>query len=106
MIKRKKRSEEDRKEALDKLYTRNLFFSSIWSKRPHKSEVSGEKIHGEILTVYFHHILPKNDYPQAEYDEENIILLTWQEHDQVEIDRFFYPEINRRRDLLKIKYNI
>jgi len=60
----------------------------------------------EPLTIYFHHILPKEKYPQAMYDEENIILLTLEEHDNVERDMYKYEEVNRRRELLKKKYDI
>jgi len=54
--------------------------------------------------VFFHHILPKEKYPEAAYDEENIILLTLEEHDNVERDMYKYEEVNKRRDLLKLKY--
>jgi hypothetical protein len=56
--------------------------------------------------VFFHHILPKEKYPQAMYDEENIILLTLEEHDNVERNIYKYEEVNRRRELLKKKYDI
>jgi hypothetical protein len=82
------------------------FFLLIWKKRPHKSEVSGKTIYGEILSIYFHHILPKDKYPEAKFDEENIILLTFEEHDNVEIDMYRYEEINKRRTQLKLKYGI
>jgi len=82
------------------------FFISIWNKRPHKSEISGEWLGNETLSIFFHHILEKNKYPEAEYDEENIILVTWEEHDNVGADMYKYEEINKRRELLKIKYNI
>ena len=49
----------------------------------------------------FHHILPKSKYPEASLDEENIILLTWEEHDQVEMDMYRYEDINNRREQLK-----
>ena len=48
----------------------------IWKKRPHASEVSGRWLGKEPLSVFFHHILPKNKYPEVRMDEENIILLT------------------------------
>ena len=85
---------------------RNEFFLQIWKKRPHKSEISGEFLGNEPLTVFFHHILPKEKYPQGALDEENIILLTLQEHDQVEMDMYRYEEINTRRENLLIKYNL
>jgi hypothetical protein len=81
-------------------------FMSIWNKKPHKSEVSGEYLGKEPLTVFFHHILPKEKYPQACFDEENIILLTLEEHDQVEMDIYRYEEINNRREELLTKYNL
>lgn len=82
------------------------FFMDIWRKRPHVSEVSPTFLGNEPLSVFFHHILPKNKYPQAQYDEKNIILLTLQEHEAVELDMYKFEEINRRREYLKTKYNL
>ena len=82
------------------------FFLQIWRKKLHYSEVSMDYLGREPLSVFFHHILPKSKYPQAEFDEENIILLTWQEHDQVETDPTRYEEVNKRREKLKKKYEI
>ena len=56
----KKREEKDNSKMTS-------FFFLIWQQRPHKSEISGESLGKEPLTIYFHHILPKNKYPQAEY---------------------------------------
>lgn len=80
------------------------FFLNIWKRRLHISEVSGTYLGKEPLTVFFHHILPKEKYPQAKYDEENIILLTLDEHTNVESDIYKYDEVNKRRNFLKIKY--
>ena len=80
------------------------FFLQLWKKRRHFSEVSGKYLGSEPLTTFFHHVLPKEKYPEASLDEENIILLTLEEHDQVEMDTYRYDEVNRRRDLLKAKY--
>jgi 5-methylcytosine-specific restriction endonuclease McrA len=82
------------------------FFLELWKKRVHKSEVSGSYLGSEPLTVFFHHILPKSKYPESGLDEENIILLTMEEHDQVEMDPTRYEEVNKRRELLKQKYEI
>ena len=81
-------------------------FLRIWKQRPHKSEVSGTSLGSEALSTYFHHILPKEKYPEASLDQENIILLTWEEHDQVEMDTTRYEEVNKRREQLKQKYNV
>ena len=90
-------------EYLDK---RREFFLSIWRKREHKSEVSGTPLGNVPNSMYFHHILEKRNYPEAIWDEENIILLTPNEHTNVEGDKFRYEEINKRRILLKLKYHI
>lgn len=82
------------------------FFLSIWNKRPHKSEVSGDYLGSEAMSTYFHHILAKEKYPEACLDEENIILLTLEEHSNVENNMYKYEEINKRRETLKTKYNI
>ena len=80
------------------------FFLSIWKKRPHKSEISGTYLGKEPMSTYFHHILPKEKYPEACLDEENIILLTLEEHSNVENDMYRYEEVNRRRNQLNLKY--
>ena len=82
------------------------FFLSIWKERTHKSEISGDHLGKEPLSTFFHHILPKEKYPQAKLDEENIILLTLDEHTNVESDIYKYEEVNRRREYLKKKYEI
>ena len=82
------------------------FFLEIWKKRKHYSELSGDYLGSEALSTYFHHILPKGKYPEAMFDEKNIILLTWEEHDQVETDPTRYEEVNKRREQLKQKYEI
>jgi len=80
------------------------FFLSIWKKRTHHSEVSGVYLGKEPMSTYFHHILPKEKYPEACLDEENIILLTLEEHSNVENDMYRYEEVNERRNHLLKKY--
>ena len=82
------------------------FFLSIWKKREHRSEVSNEWLGTEPLSIFFHHILPKEKYKEAAFDEENIILLTLDEHTNVENDMYRYEEVNNRRNQLKTKYNL
>lgn len=54
-------------------------FLRIWAKRPHKSELSGEPL--PLFDAWcFSHILPKGAYPELRLEEENIVLLTRQEH--------------------------
>lgn len=93
-------------EKLERVYKQKTFFVDIWNKRKHVSEVSGTWLGNEPRTIYFHHILPKSKFKQGEFDEENIILLTWEEHDLVEKDMFKYEEVNKRRERLLKKYNL
>lgn len=97
---RKKILEEKKKENL--LQTK--LFEKIWKERKHESEISGEYLGKEILSTYFHHILPKESYPHLKLVEDNIILITFDEHQKVESDATFYPIINERREKLKEKY--
>jgi uncharacterized protein YvpB len=96
-------SREKRREDTDEM---RKFFLEVWKKRQHYSEVSGEWLGKEPLSIYFHHILPKNKYPEAKFDEENIILLTFDEHQNVESNKFRYEEINIRRERLQEKYKV
>jgi len=89
----------------EKSSMRELFLK-IWKVRPHRSEVSGDNLGREPLSVFFHHILPKEKYKDAALDEENIILLTLDEHTNVENNMYRYEEVNKRRLQLKTKYNI
>jgi len=81
-------------------------FMWMWRKKPHFSEISGKKLGNEPLSVFFHHILPKEKYPGAMFDEENIVLVTLEEHDNLERDMYKYDVVNQRRELLKTKYEI
>ena len=81
-------------------------FMVLWKKRGPKSEVSGEKIFGEPSSAHFHHILPKNKYPELDLVPENIIIMTMDEHNNVENDMFKYDEVNRRRELLLKKFDL
>ena len=99
-------SEELFNEAKKEIEEMQEFFLKIWKKRLHYSEISMDYLGTEPLSTFFHHILPKNKYPEAAFDEENIILLTLNEHDQVESDIYRFEEINKRREQLKKKYEI
>ena len=87
-------------------YAMLVFFQDLWKKRKHYSEVSGEFLGNQFSSIYQHHILGKRKYPQACFDEENIIFLSASEHGSVELDKYKYEEINKRRKFLEIKYNI
>jgi hypothetical protein len=80
------------------------FFELCWKNKPHFSEVSGKFLGNKCSSLYQHHILPKSKYPEACFDEENIVFLTADEHASVELDMYKYEEINKRREQLKLKY--
>ena len=88
-----------------KIETMRNFFLEIWKERKHYSEVSGEYLGSEPLSTFFHHILPKEKYPDEAYNKSNIILLTLDEHTNVEADMYRYEEVNRRRIELLNKIN-
>ena len=88
------------------LEKRNELFMSIWNNRKHYSEISGTYLGKELSSAYFHHILPKEKYPQGEFDEENIVLLTLDEHTNIENDMYKYDVVNKKRELLLTKYNL
>jgi hypothetical protein len=87
-----------------KIETMRNFFLEIWKERKHYSEVSENYLGKEPLSTFFHHILPKSKYPDLEYDKSNIILLTLDEHTDVESDMYKYEEVNERRKYLLAKY--
>lgn len=100
---------ESGKEQFEKALKSHLmheFFLKIWKERPHRSEISNTYLGKEALSIYFHHILAKEKYPEAKLDEENIILLTLDEHTNVENDMYKYEKINKIRNQLKLKYGI
>lgn len=91
-------------EQFDNAMLMHVFFHEIWLKRTHRSEVSGKVLGKEPSSAYFHHILPKSKYPELAYIEENVILLTLDEHANVESDMYKYDYINKEREKLTDKY--
>jgi len=83
------------------------FFLSIWSIRPHRSEISGLPLYGEPLSTYFHHIVEKSNPLYGRmgiFDAENIIIITAEEHEIIHNDMYRYEEVNKRREKLLEKY--
>ena len=93
---------QEKKEEIEKM---REFFLSIWKKRNRVSELSGMWLASPPSSAYFHHILYKENFREAMYDENNIILLTIDEHANVHSDPERYEEINRRRKLLLEMYS-
>ena len=98
----KKRTEEEIEEGIKM----KEFFMKIWNSRSHYSEVSNTWLGPEPLTLFFHHIMPKKKYENLKFEEENIVLLTWDEHTSVEANPYKYEIVNLKREQLKTKFNI
>lgn len=98
--KRKELTEKD----ISEIEKMNNFFLSIWKRRKHHSELSKYPLFSPPSSAYFHHILEKQKYPEAKYDEDNIILITMDEHSNVHFDPTRYEIINKRREQLIKKY--
>lgn len=105
-IKNKPVPEEVKKQRQEDGKKMREFFTEIWNSRPLRSEVSTESLGYTMKSIFFHHILPKSRYKVSAYDPDNIILLTGDEHQVVEMDIYRYPEVNKRREQLKQKYNL
>lgn len=82
------------------------FYSRLYKERGPHSEVSGTYIGAEVLSVNYHHIIAKAGWPEGRYIDENVIILTWEEHANVENSMYIYEEVNKRRELLKEKYGV
>ena len=94
------------KEKVNKLSPMKEFFMVVWDARKHASELSGASLGKIPSSAFFHHILPKSKFPEAAYDPYNIILLTIEEHDNVEIDMYKYDVVNEKRAKLLKKYGL
>lgn len=85
-------------------------FLQIWKEREHKSELSGQYLGDEMNAWFFAHILGKGAFPQAKYDPDNIMLVTQDEHWQldqnthlVKTDSLYAPFF-KKQEILKQKY--
>jgi hypothetical protein len=75
------------------------FFESIWNTRPHYSQVSGEFLGHEFNVCFFAHVLPKGAYPKFRNLEVNILLMTFDEHQEYDHSDFPGPKWDRVRAL-------
>ena len=77
---------QENKEAIEKMHK---LFNEIWQEKDkggyRECESCGWKLYGENSTMYHHHMLPKNKYPEFKYYKENLILLCSTCHNKCEI---------------------
>lgn len=94
---------------------RELFFY-VWNNRPHISEISGAYLGHEAVAHFFAHIIGKGAYPSFKLREDNIVLLTREEHyafDQGDVTklpdyekhRAKWEELLEKKQLLIQEYN-
>lgn len=91
-----------KKEKADKFPADREFYLEIWEEREHVCFSSGEYLGSEPLTLYFHHCLPKKQYPQYRYCKWNIVILSWSEHTKA--DNGLNKKVNEYVETLKKKY--
>ncbi len=91
--KRKKKLEQNNElSALDK-----NFYAEIWLASPHKCQSCGCGLPKEPLTIFFHHLFEKRNYPQFRHTPENIMILCADCHTQTETDINKVPKVLTRR---------
>jgi hypothetical protein len=90
-----KKSEKQKKVTAEDI----AFFKEIWDERPHYSEVSGEFLGHEFNVCFMSHILTKGSYPRFRYHKRNIILMSFEEHQEWEFTDRKDPKWNEIRDL-------
>lgn len=81
------------------------FYSYIWSMRKHECYETGKWLGNEPLTVFFHHVLPKEQFPEYRHASWNILLISHETHDQVHMDMDRTPKIKKRYLELLEKHN-
>jgi 5-methylcytosine-specific restriction endonuclease McrA len=57
------------------------FFLQIWKKRPHKCENCNKSLGNEPLSYMFDHLLEKSKYPDLTFEEDNIMIVCLECHD-------------------------
>lgn len=105
-IKKRQKIKEEKQQEKEDTERQWQMFKEIWVERGPYSEIDGQYLGPEPLSTMFHHIYPKSKYKALKYVKPNIILISWEQHSTVEQDMYKYPEINKRREKLKEKYNL
>lgn len=96
-----KMSEKKKKQLGDekKLFQEDKeFYAEIWSCSPHVCQDCNKNLGREPLTLFFHHLLPKDIYDQFRHTPENIMILCPDCHTQAETLLDHAPKLKARRD--------
>jgi hypothetical protein len=81
-----------------------IFYKNIWSIRQHYCFETGVYLGEELNLCFFHHVLPKENYPQYRHCAWNIVLLAQGVHNQVETNIEFCPKVNKLTKQLILKH--
>lgn len=78
------------------------FYLEIWDEREHICFETDEYLGDEPQTLFFHHVLEKGirRYKKYRHCKWNIVLISWQVHDQVGMDIDRCPRIKAYHDKL------
>ena len=87
------RTEKNKKETADML----LLFKKIWDTRPRVSQVSGTPL-GAFSVQLFSHILPRSTYRKFMLRDDNIWLVTPQEHYEWEFGDRKDPKWDKKKE--------
>lgn len=79
------------------------FYEAHWRACPHRCEQCNLNLGKEPLTIFFHHALPKRNYPQFRHTHENIIILCGNCHIQAETDIDKVPAVKKRTEEIEKK---
>ncbi len=101
MLKRK----FSQKEKTERIYQLHNLFMELWKKlsSPRKCTSCGQRIWGECLSIYFDHLLPKNKYPEFEFEEKNIYFCCVKCHSKKENG---FPTEKHRESIEKVKQEL
>lgn len=81
------------------------FYQEIWDERPHYCYETGQWLGNEPLTVFFHHLLEKEMYPELRYEKENVVLVSWRTHDQIGLFGLsLTPKVKALTEEVKLKF--
>lgn len=81
-----------------------IFYGKVWDSLSHYCFETNQYLGAIPNLCYFHHVLPKEIYPQYRHCLWNIVLLHPLVHNQVETNIEFCPKVNELTKQLKIKH--
>lgn len=77
-------------------------FLSIWKQRGPYSEIDNTYLGKEAKSVFFDHLMPKENFPEVMYEEWNILIVSWEQHDNRHngiIPEKYQEKINKAKEM-------